>query len=66
MYEPKVRDVVTMGRHGQPMSVRKVYPISRTAVVCAMDARRFIVDWHEMRPDGWTRELMDDVQEVSA
>lgn len=57
MYEPVVRDVVKMGRHGQPMSVRKAFPISRTAVVVGMDARRLLVDWDEMRPTGKTLAL---------
>lgn len=64
MYEPQPHDLVTIGRHGAPMTVTKVFPISRAAVVVANDGDRFVVDWHEMTDTEWTiavRELDEEI-----
>lgn len=50
-YEPQERDVVRVGgKHGQPMSVRRVFPIGRVVVAVDMLAQRHIVDWSDLTP----------------
>lgn len=50
-YEPQVRDVVKVGgRHGGPMSVRRVFPIGQVVVAVDALAQRHIVDWTDLTP----------------
>lgn len=52
MDEPQINDLVCVGRHGKPMKVLTVRPISRTALVENNAGVRFTVDWADMH-DRW-------------
>ena len=49
-YVPQERDVVKVGKHGQPMSVRQVFPIGRLVIAADISAQHHIIDWHELTP----------------
>lgn len=49
-YVPQERDVVQIGKHGQPMSVRQVFPIGRLVIAADISAQHHIIDWHDLIP----------------
>ena len=49
-YVPQERDVVKVGKHGQPMSVRQVFPIGRLVIAADISAQHHIIDWQELTP----------------
>lgn len=55
-YAPQIHDIVRIGKHGRPMSVLSVFPISRLATVIANNGIRHTVHWAELVPIDWMAE----------